>query len=49
MSFAQSLYMVDENNGPAQLELVLSSPLATDIDITVQVIKDVMANLTGEF
>ena len=35
MNFNESLYRVDENNGPAQLVLVFDHPSSTDITIEV--------------
>ena len=35
VSFEQSAYSVDEDNGPAQPVLVLSNPLSTDIIVQV--------------
>ena len=46
MSFEQSLYSVDENNGPAQPVLILSNPSSTDI--TVQVLNS-DGSATGEY
>ena len=36
VSFSQSTYSVDENNGPAQPVLVLSNPSSTDITVQVR-------------
>ena len=38
VSFNQSIYIVDEDDGPAQPVLVLSNPSSTDI--TVQVLNE---------
>ena len=35
VSFNQSLYSIEENEGPAQLVLVLSYPSSTDITVTI--------------
>jgi len=35
VSFNQSTYMVDEDEGPAQPVLVLSNPSSTDITVVV--------------
>ena len=43
--FSQSTYSVNEDNGPAQLVLVLSNPSSTDI--TVQV-RDTQNTATSE-
>ena len=44
--FNQSMYNVDEDNGPAQLVLVLSNPSSSDI--TVQVITE-DGSATGKY
>ena len=44
--FNQSMYNVDEDDGPAQLILVLSNPSSSDI--TVQVITE-DGSATGEY
>ena len=44
--FNQSIYIVDEDTGPAQLTLVLSNPSSSDI--TVQVITE-DGSATGEY
>ena len=44
--FNQSMYNVDEDNGPAQLVLVLSNPSSSDI--TVQVVTE-DGSATGEY
>ena len=36
MSFNQSTYSVDEDDGPAQPVLVLSNPSSTDITVQVR-------------
>ena len=35
VNFSQSTYSVDEDDGPAQLVLVLSNPSSTDITVEV--------------
>lgn len=35
ISFASSRYNVQENTGKVQVELVLSDPLSTDVEVTV--------------
>ena len=44
--FNQSIYIVDEDTGPAQLTLVLSNPSSSDI--TVQVVTE-DETATGEY
>ena len=46
VSFNQSVYSVDENDGPAQPVLVLSNPSSTDI--TVQVF-NINGSATGKW
>ena len=46
MAFDQSLYNVDEDDGPAQPVLVLSNP--SSMDFTVQVI-NIDGSATGEY
>jgi len=36
VTFSQSTYSVDEDNGPAQPVLVLSNPSSTDITVQVR-------------
>ena len=46
ITFSQSTYSVDENNGSVRIVLVLSNPSSTDI--TVQV-RDSNNTATGEY
>ena len=46
VSFNQLMYTINENEGPAQLTLILSNPSSSDV--TVQV-SDVRGNATGEY
>jgi len=45
VSFNQSTYIVDENDGPAQPVLVFSNPSSADITVTVI---DVSGSATGK-
>jgi len=36
VSFSQSTYSVDEDDGPREIELVLSNPSSTDISVQVR-------------
>ena len=46
ISFNQSVYSVNEHNGPAQAVLVLSNPSSTDITVTVS---NTGGSATGEW